>query len=198
MPTGTFTEKKDTDRLNLGVPGDAPAWLDSMRRTLDVQLKQLAYRARAGKLEGVRLVGGALVVSPLESEVSDAAEALKWELNSFLPPRSMVGPGSPTNSHICARATWCAIAPPFWPPCWPTPPIWVPSAWWKPHPMPANDRLVGRVCFTSGHTLTGRRKQRSSTRIQPIRTPLFGAPARRRLPTGSSSAPATAPPAEAT
>jgi hypothetical protein len=32
MPTGTFTEKKDTDRLNLGVPGDAPAWLDSMRR----------------------------------------------------------------------------------------------------------------------------------------------------------------------
>ena len=28
---------------------------------------------------------GALVVSPLESEVPDAAEALKWELNSFLP-----------------------------------------------------------------------------------------------------------------
>jgi TnpA family transposase len=85
MPTGAFTEKKDTDRLNLGVPGDAPAWLDSMRRTLDFQLKQLAYRARIGKLEGVRLVGGALVVSPLESEVPDAAEALKWELNSFLP-----------------------------------------------------------------------------------------------------------------
>ena len=56
-----------------------------MRRTLDFQLKQLAYRARAGKLEGARLVGGALVVSPLESEVPDAAEALKWELNSFLP-----------------------------------------------------------------------------------------------------------------
>ena len=85
MPTGAFTEKKDTDRLNLGVPGDAPAWLDSMRRTLDFQLKQLAYRACAGKLEGVRLAGGALVVSPLESGVPDAAEALKWELNSFLP-----------------------------------------------------------------------------------------------------------------
>jgi hypothetical protein len=49
------------------------------------QLKQLAYRACARKLESVRLVGGALVVSPLESEVPDAAEALKWELNSFLP-----------------------------------------------------------------------------------------------------------------
>jgi len=30
-------------------------------------------------------VDGALVVSPLESEVPEAAEALKWELNSFLP-----------------------------------------------------------------------------------------------------------------
>ena len=76
MPTGAFTEKKDADRLSLGVPADAPAWLDSMRRTLDFQLKQLAYRARAGKLEGVRLVDGALVVSPLESEVPEAAEAL--------------------------------------------------------------------------------------------------------------------------
>src|SRR6202453_1199009 len=37
------------------------------------------------KLEGVRLVNGALVVSPLESEVPEAADALKWELNSFLP-----------------------------------------------------------------------------------------------------------------
>ena len=58
---------------------------NSMRRTLDFQLKQLAYRARTGKLEGARLVGGALVVSPLESEVPDAAKAIQWELNSFLP-----------------------------------------------------------------------------------------------------------------
>jgi hypothetical protein len=108
MPTGAFTEEKDTDRLNLGVPGDAPPWLDSMRRTLDFQLKQLAYRACAGKLEGVRLVGGALVVSPLESEVPDAGEALKGSSTASCPtstlricsPRSMVGPGSPTNSHI--------------------------------------------------------------------------------------------------
>ena len=33
----------------------------------------------------VVVVDGALVVSPLESEVPEAAEALKWELNSFLP-----------------------------------------------------------------------------------------------------------------
>ena len=36
-------------------------------------------------LRGARLVGSALIVSPLESKVPDAAEALKWELNSFLP-----------------------------------------------------------------------------------------------------------------
>ena len=28
MPTGAFTEKKDADRLSLGVPADAPAWLE--------------------------------------------------------------------------------------------------------------------------------------------------------------------------
>jgi hypothetical protein len=85
MPMSAFTEKKDADRLSLGVPADAETWVDSMRRTLDFQLNQLAYRARAGKLEGVRLVNGALVVSPLESEVPEATEALKWELNRFLP-----------------------------------------------------------------------------------------------------------------
>ena len=69
---GRFHRKeKDADRLNLGVPGDARRHgSTSMRRTLDFQLKQLAYRACAGRsFEGVRLVGGALAVSPLESEV---------------------------------------------------------------------------------------------------------------------------------
>ncbi|MBM3578556.1 MAG: Tn3 family transposase [Alphaproteobacteria bacterium] len=85
MPQAAFIEKKHGDRLDLGVPSDAQAWLDRMQQTLDFQLKQLAYRARSGKLEGVRLVEGALVVAPLESEVPDAAEALKWELNRHLP-----------------------------------------------------------------------------------------------------------------
>jgi hypothetical protein len=206
MPTDAFTEKKDTDRLNLGVPGDAPAWLDSMRRTLDFQLRQLAYRACAGKLEGVRLVGGALVVSPLESEVPDAAEALKWELNSFLP-----------NVHITDLLAevdgWTGFADKF------------------TH-LRTGDMVRNRSAILAGvladatnlgakrmaeassnvserqiswarlfHVrpeTAGRRKQRSSTRIHPIRTPLFGAAARRHLPTGSSSALATAPPVEAT
>src|SRR5271166_5494144 len=156
------------------------ARLDAADARFSDQATRLSRSRR--KARGLRLVDGALVVSPLESEVPEAAEALKWELTASYPtstlricsPRSMVGP------------------------CWPTPPISAPSAWRKPHPMSANDRLVGRVCSMSGRRLTKRRKQRLSTRIQPIHTPLFGAPARHRLPTGSSSAPATAPQVEAT
>jgi Domain of unknown function (DUF4158) len=206
MPMSAFTEKKDADRLSLGVPADVEAWVDSMRRTLDFQLNQLAYRARAGKLEGVRLVNGALVCRRWKVRFQKPPRRLSGNSIGSCPtftsriclPRSMVGPGSPTSSRICARATWCVIAPPFLPPCWPTRLIWAPSAWRKPHPMSANDRLAGRVCSMSGRRLTKRRKQRLSTRIQPTHTPLSGAPAGRRLPMGSSSAPAIAPQVEAT
>eukprot|EP01037_Dinobryon_pediforme_P011757 gene11757-11848_t len=85
MPKAAFTEKKDADQLNLGVPKDAQAWLDQMRQTVDFRLKQLAYRARGGKLDSVRLEKDQLIVTPLESEVPEAAEALKWELNHHLP-----------------------------------------------------------------------------------------------------------------
>ena len=206
MPTGAFTEKKDTDRLNLGVPGDAPAWLDSMRRTLDFQLKQLAYRARIGKLEGVRLVGGALVVSPLESEVPDAAEALKWELNSFLP-----------NVHITDLLAevdgWAGFADKF--------------THLRTGDMVRNRSAILAAVLADATNLGPKRMAEASSNVSErqiswarlfhvrpetyraaqaaiidahsaIRTPLFGVPARRRLPTGSSSAPATAPPAEAT
>jgi len=56
-----------------------------MQQALDFRLKQLAYRARTGKLDGVRLESDVLIVSPLRNEVPDEAEALKWELNRDLP-----------------------------------------------------------------------------------------------------------------
>jgi hypothetical protein len=40
---------------------------------LDFNLKRLAHRARSGKLEGVRLVAGTLIVTPIASEVPMAA-----------------------------------------------------------------------------------------------------------------------------
>lgn len=39
---------------------------------------QLAYRARSGKLPGVRLADGVLIVSPQRSTVPKTAEAVKW------------------------------------------------------------------------------------------------------------------------
>ena len=52
---------------------------------MDFRLKQLAYRARAGKLPGVRLTDGVLVVSPQRSAVPKAAEVVKWQCLERMP-----------------------------------------------------------------------------------------------------------------
>ena len=85
MPKAAFEEKKAANALSLGVPGDFDLYLDQMRQKLDFGLKRLCYRARTGKLEGVRLEKDELIVSPLKSEVPEEAETLKWELNHCLP-----------------------------------------------------------------------------------------------------------------
>jgi TnpA family transposase len=85
MPEPAFSEKKENDVLGLGVPVSAEVWLWQMRQLLDFRLKRLAYRARSGRLDGVRLVNGELVVSPLRGEVPPGADDLKWELNHLLP-----------------------------------------------------------------------------------------------------------------
>ena len=85
MPKPAFAALKAADELGLGVPGDAVAYLSEARQTLDFNLKRLAYRARNGKLEGVRLEAGQLVVTPLPGDVPAAAEELKWELRDMYP-----------------------------------------------------------------------------------------------------------------
>ena len=74
MPRSTFATMKEEDRLGLGVVSDGAAWLSEARHVLDFNLKRLAYRARAGQLEGVRLEGGTLIVTPTASDVPAAAE----------------------------------------------------------------------------------------------------------------------------
>jgi TnpA family transposase len=85
MPKPAFAALKAADELGLGVQGDAVAYLSEARQTLDFNLKRLAYRARNGKLEGVRLEAGQLVVTPLPGDVPAAAEELKWELADLYP-----------------------------------------------------------------------------------------------------------------
>jgi hypothetical protein len=69
MPRPAFTDLKDNDQLGLGVQCDGAAWLADMQAAPDFNLKRLAYRARNGRLDGVRLEGGTLLVTPLASEV---------------------------------------------------------------------------------------------------------------------------------
>ncbi|HEY9345196.1 MAG TPA: Tn3 family transposase, partial [Inquilinus sp.] len=85
LPKVEFAARKEADDLALGVPHDADAYLDAMRDEIDFNLKRLAWRASNGQLDGVRLVDGELVVTPLASEVPAEAEALKQEMHPFLP-----------------------------------------------------------------------------------------------------------------
>ncbi|WP_429098879.1 DUF4158 domain-containing protein, partial [Aminobacter sp. BE322] len=85
MSRSTFDAMKEENRLGLGVQGDGAQWLAEVRRMLDFNLKRLAHRARSGKLEGVRLEAGTLIVTPAAGEVPAAAEELNAEISDMYP-----------------------------------------------------------------------------------------------------------------
>ena len=85
MPRSTFDTMKEEDRLGLGVQGDGAQWLAEASQMLDFNLKRLAHRARSGKLEGVRLEAGSLIVTPTAGEVPTAAEELNAEISDMYP-----------------------------------------------------------------------------------------------------------------
>ncbi|KOF12405.1 transposase [Ensifer adhaerens] len=85
MPKPAFIAMKEGGKLGLGVQGDGAAWLAEVQQTMDFNLKRLAYRARNGKLEGVRLDAGTLIVTPPASDVPAAAEELNVEISEMYP-----------------------------------------------------------------------------------------------------------------
>ena len=85
MPAAEFTALKQENRLNLNVEADGAAFLARMRQMMDFSLKRLAHRARSGKLEGVRLEDGVLIVSPPVSDIPVEAVALNRRLNGLYP-----------------------------------------------------------------------------------------------------------------
>ncbi|QWK81239.1 Tn3 family transposase [Ochrobactrum sp. BTU1] len=85
MPRPAFDALKQQDKLGLGVQRDGVAYLTEMRQMLDFNLKRLAHRARNGKLEGVRLEDGKLIVTPLASDVPVEADELNEELTGMYP-----------------------------------------------------------------------------------------------------------------
>lgn len=137
MPRPTFTTMKEQDRLGLGVQGDGAAWLPEAREMLDFNLKRLAHRARSGKLEGVRLEAGMLIVTPNAGEVPAAAEELNAEISDLYPfvevpdhfGKCTNGPASPITSRMFAQETFQGMLLPCWPACWLMRPILVRSAW---------------------------------------------------------------------
>jgi TnpA family transposase len=85
MPRSKFNALKEEDKLGLGVQGDGATWLSEVRQVMDFNLKRLAYRARNGKLDGVRLEAGTFIVTPGASEVPAAAEDLNVEISEMYP-----------------------------------------------------------------------------------------------------------------
>ena len=85
MPKPAFVAMKDEGKLGLGVQGDGAAWLAEVRQMMDFNLKRLAYRARNGKLDGVRLDAGTLIVTPRASDIPAAADELNVEISEMYP-----------------------------------------------------------------------------------------------------------------
>ncbi len=85
MPRSTITAMKEEDRLGLGVQSNGAQWLAEARQMLGFNLKRLAHRARSGKLEGVRLEAGTLIVTPTAGEVPPAADELNAEISDMYP-----------------------------------------------------------------------------------------------------------------
>ena len=82
----TFNSRKDQGGLNLGVPTDADIWIAQKQRELDFKLKRMSYRARTGKLAGVRLVDGVMLIAKQRTKVPKAkVDAAKWLILDRLP-----------------------------------------------------------------------------------------------------------------
>ncbi|MFW8609882.1 Tn3 family transposase [Rhizobium beringeri] len=85
MPKPAFVALKEEDKLGLGVQSDGAAWLAEMAQMMDFNLKRLAWRARYGKLEGVRIENGTLIVTPRVSDIPAAADSLNAEISGMYP-----------------------------------------------------------------------------------------------------------------
>lgn len=85
MPKPAFVVLKEENKLGLGVQNDCAAWLTEARQMMDFNLKRLAWRARYGKLEGVRIENGTLIVTPRATDIPAAAEALNAEITDMYP-----------------------------------------------------------------------------------------------------------------
>jgi TnpA family transposase len=86
MPSPAFAARKEAGDLRLGVPRGADAWIAEKEQELDFKLKRLSHQARTGKLAGVRMENGVLIISKQRTKVPKAkVEAAKWLILDRMP-----------------------------------------------------------------------------------------------------------------
>ena len=86
MPGPAFAARKEAGDLRLGVPRDADTWIAEKEQELDFKLKRLSHQARTGKLAGVRMEDGVLIISKQRTKVPKAkVEAAKWLILDRMP-----------------------------------------------------------------------------------------------------------------
>jgi TnpA family transposase len=86
MPGPAFVARKEAGDLRLGVPPDADTWISGKELELDFKLKRLSHQARAGKLAGVRLEDGILIIAKQRTKVPKAkVEVAKWLILDRMP-----------------------------------------------------------------------------------------------------------------
>jgi hypothetical protein len=86
MPGPAFAARKQAGDLRLGVPRGANAWVAEKEQELDFKLKRLSHQARTGKLAGVRIEDGVLIISQQRTKVPKAeVDAAKWLILHRMP-----------------------------------------------------------------------------------------------------------------
>ena len=85
IPPALFAAMRAAGPLPVAVPATAEAYLAGRRALLDRRLAEIVAKAAADRLEGVRLAGGEMRISPLRAATPEEAEALAARLYGMVP-----------------------------------------------------------------------------------------------------------------
>jgi hypothetical protein len=85
IPEPTFALLKAEGPLPVAIDADVESYIAGRRAALDREIEEVARLADQGKLDGVDLTGGELVISPVKASTPPEAEKLKEAAYAVLP-----------------------------------------------------------------------------------------------------------------
>jgi hypothetical protein len=85
IPEPTFALLKAKGPLPVAIDTDVESYLAGRRAGLDREIEEVARLADQGKLDGVDLTGGELVISPVQASTPPEAEKVKEAAYALLP-----------------------------------------------------------------------------------------------------------------